>query len=347
MQTGNEIVDKTSTLQIGYQNSNWYKVIRSDKGNTNFLAVSMLQDFIYWYKWTEIRDETTGSVVEYKKKFKDTMYLQKNYPQLEEEFLSTKKQIYDALVILENKELIKRHFKNVTINNITYRNIMYIEIFPENIYKMTYNTDVPTYKYTRDDSKVTTTVPICPTPIYLQHIPTTDTNHTDEVDTSSDSGEKNTETEHDKDTDITHTTASKQSCNKNKSEQEESRTTQIVMETYSEYRKRCPNMPECNITDSLCRCVIGTIRRYSGDKIRECLDTAGKSSWLNSHTTNFVCDFKWIFRNSAKGTPTNVDKILEGYYNRQTKGMAFQEGQQDYSDTTSWRNMDKPKAYDN
>jgi phage replication O-like protein O len=170
---------------------------------------------------------------------------------------------------------------------------------------------------------------------------------TDEVDTSSDNVEKSTDTEHNTNDDITHTTASKQSCNKSKSEQEESRTIQIVRETYSEYRKRCPNMPECNITDSLCRCVIGTIRRYSVDKIRECLDTAGKSSWLNSHTTNFVCDFKWIFRNSAKGTPTNVDKILEGYYNRQTKGMAFQEGQQDYSDTTSWRNMDKPKVYDN
>lgn len=350
MNSGNEIVDKTSTLQIGYQNSNWYKTLKSEKGNTNFLAVSMLQDFIYWYKWTEIRDENTGNVIYYKKKFKDDLYLQRSYPQLVEEFCSSKKQVYDALVILESKGLIKRHFRDITVNCATYRNIMYIEIMPENIYKMTYGEVVPTYKETPNTPKVDTTPHIRPNYNYIPQLPTTDTTPSDSVVTSSDNAEKQQnnkeKTEQPKivigvpsslplsiTKDIPDTKNTE-----NTEKTAESRTMQIVRKTYETYRTSCPRMPECNITESLCRCVIATIRRYSGEEISRCLDTAGKSQWLNNPTTSFRCDFKWIFRNVAKGMPTNVDKILEGYYNRSNKGMAFQEGNKNYSDTTSWRN---------
>jgi hypothetical protein len=356
MKSGNEIVDKTSTLQIGYQNSNWYKTLKSEKGNTNFLAVSMLQDFIYWYKWTEIRDENTGNVIAYKKKFKDDLYLQRSYPQLVEEFYSSKKQVYDAIVILESKGLIKRHFRDITVNCATYRNIMYIEIMPENIYKMTYGEEVPTYKLAPNNSKVNTTPPICPNYNHIPQLPPTDTNHSDEVTTSSDNAEEqqeNKQTEQEPkiviglpfskpvntdSNEITNDIPEPKENITNTKIQAENRTMQIVRKTYETYRLSCPRMPECNITDSLCRCVIATIKRYSEDKIRECLSIAGKSQWLNNPTTSFRCDFKWIFRNTAKGLPTNVDKILEGYYNRGSKGMAFQEGNKNYSDTTSWRN---------
>jgi hypothetical protein len=349
MNSGNEIVDKTSTLQIGYQNSNWYKTIKTDKGNTNFLAVSMLQDFIYWYKWTEVRDENTGNVTAYKKKFKDDLYLQRSYPQLIEEFYSSKKQVYDALVILESKGLIKRHFRDITVNYATYRNIMYIEIMPENIYKMTYGEEVPTYKETPNNNKVDTTPHICPNYNYIPQLPPTDTTPSDSEVSSSDNAEKQ---QNDKEKTEQHKIVigvpSSQPLSitkdipdkkhtENTEKTAESRTMQIVRETYEKYRTSCPHMPECNITESLCRCVIATIRRYSGEEISKCLETAGKSQWLNNPTTSFRCDFKWIFRNVAKGMPTNVDKILEGYYNRSNMGMAFQEGNKHYEDTTSWK----------
>ena len=63
----------------------WYQNIKTPTGKTAFLAINLLADIVYWYRPTIIRDEETGNIIEYKKKFaKDKLleYLNKRYTKI-------------------------------------------------------------------------------------------------------------------------------------------------------------------------------------------------------------------------------------------------------------------------
>ena len=87
--TGNLIVDQMKDLNItgNIIPMSWFKTFsaprKTDKkngfsGKIKLLAINILADIVYWYRPVEVRDEKTGFVIGYKKKFKSDL-LQKNY----------------------------------------------------------------------------------------------------------------------------------------------------------------------------------------------------------------------------------------------------------------------------
>lgn len=137
--TGNKIVDSIGTYEItgNIINNNWYNWILRENGKPHHLAISILAEIVYWYKPTEIRDEQTGRTLGYRKKFRDDL-LQKSYEQLGDKFGEEKQTIKRALDCLEKVGVIKRVFRTITVNNTKLNNIMYIELLPDCLHKITF-----------------------------------------------------------------------------------------------------------------------------------------------------------------------------------------------------------------
>ncbi len=62
--TGNDIVDQVGMIGLtgNIIPEAWYKTVISRNGKVNLLAVNILSEVVYWYRPTELRDETTGNV---------------------------------------------------------------------------------------------------------------------------------------------------------------------------------------------------------------------------------------------------------------------------------------------
>lgn len=137
--TGNPIVDAVATLNItgNVIPEAWYHTIVNEKGKVNCLAIHILADIVYWYRPTENRDETTLSVT-YTKKFHDEDYLQRSYEQLMDKFNISRKQAYDAIVMLESLGVIRRHLRNLHTNCGTISNVMFIELVPDVLKTLTF-----------------------------------------------------------------------------------------------------------------------------------------------------------------------------------------------------------------
>lgn len=112
----------------------WFEHIKLKNGKPYMVAITVLGEIFYWYKPTEIRDERTNEI-SYKQKFKADK-LQKNYQQLAEAFGFTKRQVKDACDYLEERLLIKREFRTITVNGILCNNVMFVEPIAENIKKI-------------------------------------------------------------------------------------------------------------------------------------------------------------------------------------------------------------------
>lgn len=115
----------------------WYLNIR--KGTTpNAMAILMLWDFVYWYKWTEVRDEESGMLIGHKKKFTDKDWLQRSHDQIGKKFGISKKVVRENLDFLEELGLIKKHCKGLHTNMGVIPNVLYIELCPEAIKKFSF-----------------------------------------------------------------------------------------------------------------------------------------------------------------------------------------------------------------
>lgn len=139
LSTGNPIVDEMSTISISGNviPEIWYKTLVNEKNRTNPLAILILADIVYWYRPTEKRDEVTNKVF-YIKRFADDDYLQRSYDQLSQKFCISKNQARDAILFLEDKGVIKRHFRTVQTLNGPLPNVMYIELIPAVLKKLTF-----------------------------------------------------------------------------------------------------------------------------------------------------------------------------------------------------------------
>ncbi|HDR4726919.1 TPA: DnaD domain protein [Bacillus cereus] len=112
----------------------WFKTLTLDNGKPNIVAITILGEFVYWYKPTEVRSEDS-SQVQYKQKFKADM-LQKSYQQLADSFGFTKRQVKEACDFLKERGLIKIEFRTIVVNGTRCNNVMYVEPIPEMIQKI-------------------------------------------------------------------------------------------------------------------------------------------------------------------------------------------------------------------
>ena len=141
--TGNAKVDLMAQIQLtgNVTPQVWYRTITKKNGRPHLLAIAILSDIVYWYRPMEIRDESTGHITGYRKKFKADM-LQRSYDQFAELLGESKRSVTDAVIRLEVLGVIKRVFRTVEIGGMKYNNVLFIDLFPEQLYRLTYPDNV-------------------------------------------------------------------------------------------------------------------------------------------------------------------------------------------------------------
>lgn len=130
-------------IEIGQMNfrgtlidDGWYNHITFDNGKPNLNAILILSEIIYWYKPSEVKDEITGQLKGFKKKFYNDK-LQKNYQSLADRFGISKRQAQDACNFLKNQNLIAIEHRSVPgKDGRLIPNVTFIEPIPENVKKI-------------------------------------------------------------------------------------------------------------------------------------------------------------------------------------------------------------------
>lgn len=108
----------------------------------DLVGIVILSDIIYWYRPVEVRDETTGQVLGYRRKFKGDK-LQRSYPQWAELFGLTEKQVMDAVHRLRAEGVVQTELRTVTIGQRRASNVLFVEPVPEKVKEITYR--LPSY----------------------------------------------------------------------------------------------------------------------------------------------------------------------------------------------------------
>lgn len=138
--TGNAIVDEVSEMNLtgNIVPLTWFKTMTGETGKPMLLAINILSDVVYWYRAKEIRDEDSGDLVKFEKRFKADL-LQRSYRQIEQRFGVTKKQARSALDYLCSIGVIRKHLRNeMTVEGMPLHNNMYLELVPEKLKELTY-----------------------------------------------------------------------------------------------------------------------------------------------------------------------------------------------------------------
>lgn len=144
MNTGNNIVDEILKINISGNviPMSWYKTITRESGKPYLEAITILSDIVYWYKPSEVRDETSGELIGYKKKFKSDL-LQRSYQQISNMFGISKREATNAVVRLEQLGVVKRVFRTLTINDVVTSNVLFLELNPMRLKELTYPETAP------------------------------------------------------------------------------------------------------------------------------------------------------------------------------------------------------------
>ncbi len=141
--SGNSTVDEMAQISIkgNVIPQEWFKHVLRKNGKPHLLAILILGDVVYWHRPTEIRDENTGYIIGWKKKFIGNV-LQKSYKFYSNMFGESKDSVKAAFDVLVNVGVIERSFDDVehpdgTISN----NVMYIKLIPSKLREITFGTD--------------------------------------------------------------------------------------------------------------------------------------------------------------------------------------------------------------
>lgn len=110
----------------------WYSKIKFPSGTADLLGTVLLAEIVYWYRPVEIKDERTGQLIGYRKKFAADM-LQRSLSSFSEQFGSTKRQVADALKRLEDAGLIIKQVRTIEAAQGRLSNVLYIAPIPKKI----------------------------------------------------------------------------------------------------------------------------------------------------------------------------------------------------------------------
>ena len=178
MKTGNKIVDAMANVNISGNiiSPIWYRTVVKEDGKPHFLAIAILSDVVYWYRPRIVRDESTGNVIRATKRFADDL-LQRGSKALAEQFGVSKRQITEALRMLEQIGVITRHYRIIerTYGDETIKiaNVQYIELHVSKLIELSKLPDDSTKNYpvygkvsegkTQDDARCGAKLPDPPT----------------------------------------------------------------------------------------------------------------------------------------------------------------------------------------
>lgn len=137
--TGNSACDKLAKMSFegNVTPANWFHTIIDNRGKPHLAAITLLADIVYWYRPILVRDELTGRITGYRKKFQADL-LQKSYNDLSKSFGMSRSQIRRALDFLEDLGVIDRVFHNVEIMGQLVSNVMYIDLKADRLAELTY-----------------------------------------------------------------------------------------------------------------------------------------------------------------------------------------------------------------
>lgn len=137
--TNNRTVDEIGMLHLegNVIPHAWYETLRLDNGKPDLVSIVLLSEFVYWYRPTAVRDEQSGSIKGYKKKFKADL-LQKSYKNLVVQFGFSEKQIRESLKRLEDKSIVERVFRTVNSASGKLPNTMFIKLNVQKIKELTF-----------------------------------------------------------------------------------------------------------------------------------------------------------------------------------------------------------------
>lgn len=137
LSSGSPIVDAIGRMHFegNIIPTSWYQNIRLNR-HADLVAITILGDIVYWYRPTEVRDEQTGALIGYRKKFEKD-WLRRAYGDWGILGLS-KEQARDGCHRLRDMGLIQidrriEHWQGMTINNV-----IYLAPVPERIADITY-----------------------------------------------------------------------------------------------------------------------------------------------------------------------------------------------------------------
>ncbi|WP_418778681.1 hypothetical protein [Hominenteromicrobium sp.] len=114
----------------------WYKTITHPSGKPYLEAIVILSDIVYWYRPTEVRDERTGEVIAYRKRFKADL-LQRSYADLAQQFGISKREATNAVVALEKIGVVRRHLRTIDVNGTKMANVLFLELVPKALLALT------------------------------------------------------------------------------------------------------------------------------------------------------------------------------------------------------------------
>lgn len=136
--SGNEIVDMVGRISItgNIIPQIWYKTITHPSGKPYLEAIVILSDIVYWYRPTEVRDERTGEVIAYRKRFKADL-LQRSYADLAQQFGISKREATNAVVALEKIGVVRRHLRTIDVNETKMANVLFLELVPKALLALT------------------------------------------------------------------------------------------------------------------------------------------------------------------------------------------------------------------
>jgi DnaD/phage-associated family protein len=115
----------------------WFNHIRRPNGKPYDIAIMLLSDIVYWHRPIEIRDEKTGKVTGYRKKFAADK-LQRDYNGFSSLYGYTKNQVRDALAHLAEMGLIDLDWRHPVINGKQFGNVLYIGLDVDKVLEITY-----------------------------------------------------------------------------------------------------------------------------------------------------------------------------------------------------------------
>ena len=143
--SGNVIVDAMGSINItgNIIPAVWYRTITKENGKPYLLAIVILADIVYWYRPSEVRDQGTGHILGWKKKFSEDI-LRQSYQYYADLFGESKKTVKTAMDRLEKLQVIRREFRTVSYGEgLVCNNVMYVELKPDMLYRLTFPEEVP------------------------------------------------------------------------------------------------------------------------------------------------------------------------------------------------------------
>lgn len=166
--TGNRTVDRMSRINItgNIIPAAWYKTIRKSTGKPYLNAIVILSDIVYWYRAAEIRDEGSGQLIGFRKRFHSDL-LQRSYQQLADQFGISKRDANNAVVELEKLGVVRRVFRTLCINGQQVPNVLFLDLDVDTLLALTYPAEeisgetASVEKYGRYPTQISDTPGVC------------------------------------------------------------------------------------------------------------------------------------------------------------------------------------------